>query len=155
MEIRFAQSKDVAGILTLLKQVGALHHNLRPDIFRANACKYGPSQLFALMENMDTPIFVAADGDTILGYCFCQIQRTEKSPVLCDRLTLYIDDLCVLEGHRGQGIGKALYDQVVRYGKMRRCNGLALNVWQGNDNAQHFYEKLGFTPQRTILEQTL
>ena len=30
MQIRFAENKDVPGILTLLRQVGAVHHDLRP-----------------------------------------------------------------------------------------------------------------------------
>ena len=119
MEIRFADNKDTAGILTLLKQVGGLHHNIRPDLFREKACKYGPSQLFSLMESSDTPIFVAVEEEKVLGYCFCQVQVTEKNPELNDRYCLYIDDLCVLEDCRGKHIGSALYNEVVRYAKMR------------------------------------
>ena len=59
-----------------------MHNAIRPDLFRKNACKYGPSQLFSLMESSDTPIFVAVEEDKVLGYCFCQVQVTEKNPVL-------------------------------------------------------------------------
>ncbi len=155
MDIRFAENKDTVGILTLLRQVGALHNKLRPDLFRENACKYGPSQLFAMMENVDTPIFVAVEKDTVLGYCFCQIKNTACDPVLSDHLSLYIDDLCVLEGQRGKHIGTALYEEVLRYAKMRKCQSITLNVWHGNDSAQAFYENLGFTPQKTIMERRL
>ena len=44
MEIRFAQAKDVHGILALLRQVGRVHHEGRPDIFRSGAQKYGASR---------------------------------------------------------------------------------------------------------------
>lgn len=155
MEIRFAENKDTAGILTLLKQVGGLHHNIRPDLFREKACKYGPSQLFSLMESSDTPIFVAVEEDKVLGYCFCQVQVTEKNPVLNDRYCLYIDDLCVLEDCRGKHIGSALYNEVVRYAKMRKCDAITLNVWEGNDAAKAFYEKMGFAPQKTVMEKVL
>ncbi len=155
MEIRFAENKDTAGILALLKQVGALHHNIRPDLFRKNACKYGPSQLFSLMESSETPIFVAVEEEKVLGYCFCQVHPTEKDPVLEDRLCLYIDDLCVLEDCRGKHIGSALYEEVVRYAKMRKCNAITLNVWEGNDTARAFYEKMGFAPQKTVMEKVL
>ena len=40
MEIRFAEPRDVTGILHLLRQVGQVHHQGRPDIFRAGAQKY-------------------------------------------------------------------------------------------------------------------
>lgn len=155
MEIRFAENKDTAGILALLKQVGALHHAIRPDLFRDKACKYGPSQLFSLMESSDTPVFVAVEGEKVLGYCFCQIHITEKDPVLCDRECLYIDDLCVLEDCQGKHIGTKLYEEVVRYAKMRKCHAITLNVWEGNEDARAFYDKMGFAPQKTVMEKVL
>ncbi len=155
MEIRFAEEKDTPGILALLRQVGALHHDLRPDLFREKACKYGPSQLFSLMESSDTPVFVAVEEGKVLGYCFCQVHTTRKDPVLEDRECLYIDDLCVLEGCRGKGIGTKLYNEVLRYAKMRKCDAITLNVWEGNDAAKGFYDKMGFAPQKTVMEKVL
>ena len=153
--IRFAENRDVPALLALLRQVGSVHHDLRPDLFRNNACKYGPSQLFALMESSDTPVFVAEENGNVVGYGFCQIQKTEKNPVLQDRLTLYIDDLCVLEGHRGKHIGSAIYEEIVRYAKMRKCHAITLNVWAGNTAAEHFYESLGLKPQKITMETVL
>ena len=49
MEIRFAEIKDVPGILALLRQVGKVHHDLRPDLFRENAQKYSASGVLALL----------------------------------------------------------------------------------------------------------
>ena len=49
MEIRFAVPRDVPGILSLLRQVGAVHHQGRPDIFREHAQKYGASQVLAML----------------------------------------------------------------------------------------------------------
>lgn len=155
MKIRFAENRDVPALLTLLKQVGAVHHQLRPDIFRDNACKYGPSQLFSLIERSDTPIFVAEENDTVVGYGFCRVQQTEKDPVLRDRLTLYVDDLCVLEGHRGEHIGSAIFEQIVRYAKMRKCDAITLNVWSGNASAEQFYASMGLAPQKTTMEMVL
>lgn len=59
MEIRFAETKDVPGILELLRQVGRVHHEGRPDLFRSNAQKYGASQVLNLLNSAATPIFVA------------------------------------------------------------------------------------------------
>lgn len=155
MTIRFAENRDVPALLALLKQVGAVHHSLRPDLFRDNACKYGPSQLFALIEGADTPIFVAEDAGAVVGYGFCQILQTEKDPVLRDRLTLYIDDLCVLESHQGQHVGSAIFEEIVRYSKMRKCHAITLNVWSGNWGAEQFYQKMGLKSQKTTMEMVL
>lgn len=155
MDIRFAEKQDVAGILALLKQVGAVHHEGRPDLFRTGAQKYGASQVLAMLESKDSPIFVAVEEGKVLGYCFCQMQSHPQDPVLCDVLSLYIDDLCVDENCRKKGVGKALYEAVCRYAKMRKCYNITLNVWACNASAMAFYEKMGLKPQKIGLETIL
>lgn len=155
MEIRFAEKQDVGGILTLLKQVGEVHHKGRPDLFRDGAQKYSPSEVIAMLNCSEKPIFVAVEEDKVLGYGFCQMQRHVKDPVLCDVQTLYIDDLCVDENCRGKGIGKAIYETIVRYAKMRKCYNITLNVWACNENAMGFYKALGLVPQKIYLENIL
>lgn len=155
MEIRFAQAKDVTGILALLRQVGSVHHEGRPDIFRAGAQKYGASQILAMLENNATPIFVAVNGEELLGYGFCQFKKYELDPVIADHSELYIDDLCVDENHRKEGIGRAIYEEILRYAKMRRCYNVTLNVWTCNPGALKFYESLGLKPQKVGMEYLL
>ena len=155
MEIRFATKQDVGGILALLRQVGRVHHLGRPDIFRDNAQKYSASQVLDMLDKPKTPIFVAVEEDKVLGYCFCMIKTYEKDPVMCERTELYIDDLCVDENNRGKGIGKALYDTVYKYAKMRKCGSITLNVWACNENAVRFYEKLGLKMQKIGMETLL
>lgn len=155
MEIRFANHEDVPGILELLRQVGRVHHEGRPDIFREGAQKYGPSQVLALMSQTDTPIFVAVEGTKVLGYCFCQIKTYYRDPVINDHTTCYIDDLCVDEACRGQHIGSALYHAACRYASGRKCHSVTLNVWSCNESAMKFYESLGLKPQKVGMEAIL
>lgn len=155
MDIRFAQNEDVGGILNLLRQVGRVHHLGRPDLFRANAQKYGASQVLAMLENVDTPIFVAVEDEKVLGYCFCQVKDHTLDSVLSGITELYIDDLCVEETLRGQHIGTALFEQVCRYAKMRRCYNITLNVYSCNGAALHFYESMGMKTQKVGMEMIL
>lgn len=155
MDIRFAQAQDVPRILTLLRQVGQVHRQGRPDIFRAKAQKYGASQVLSMLDSSKTPIFVAVEGENILGYCFCMVKEYRCDPVLLDRTDLYIDDLCIDEACRGKGIGKALYETAREYAKMRKCYSIELNVWSCNENAAAFYEAMGMTPRCVHMEQIL
>ena len=61
MEIRFAKAQDVPGMIKLLRQVGKVHHEGRPDLFHANAQKYSPSQLLGMLDKPDVPLFVAVE----------------------------------------------------------------------------------------------
>ena len=152
MEIRFAEAKDVTGILALLRQVGQVHHHGRPDIFRRGAQKYGASQVLAMLDSSKTPIFVAVEDEKVLGYGFCQVKIYENDPVIANHTEIYIDDLCVDENCRGTGVGKAIYQQILRYAKMRKAYNVTLNVWCCNEDAMGFYEKLGLKPQKIGME---
>lgn len=155
MEIRFAKPLDVPAILDLLRQVGSLHHAGRPDIFRGGAQKYSASQVIAMLDDPQSPIFIAAEGDTVLGYGFCRMIVHEKDPVMTDRTELYLDDLCVDEKARGKGVGSALYHAIRRYAKDRKCHSLSLNVWSCNETAHQFYVNLGLVPRKTYMEDML
>ena len=155
MEIRFASPVDVPGILELLKQVGQVHYQGRPDIFRADAQKYGPSQVLSMLDKPETPIFVAVEDGKVLGYCFCQIKTYYRDPVIADHTTCYIDDLCVDETCRGKRVGAALYGTACKYAKQRKCRSVTLNVWSCNASAMKFYEKMGLKPQKVGMEAIL
>ena len=140
MEIRFAIAQDVPGIITLLRQVGRVHHEGRPDLFRSNAQKYSPSQILELLNNSNRPIFVAVEGEKVLGYGFCIMEYVENNSVLCDRTTLYIDDICVLEDCRGQHIGTKIYNEIIPVTEaeayaagrlMGRAEGILIGVSSG------------------------
>ena len=154
MTIRRAEVRDIHGMIVLLYQVGGVHHDIRPDLFRENAIKYTPAQLEELLRDKDCPIFIYEDGD-LAGYCFCQIRRYAGSTVMTDRAELYIDDLCVDETKRGQGIAKALYAHVCAYAKDIGCGYVTLNVWCGNDGAMKFYEHAGLTKRNIMMEKKL
>ncbi len=155
MEIRRAEIRDIPGMIELLYQVGGVHHDTRPDIFRPNAIKYTPEDLQEILRDESKPIFVAVKDGFVAGYCFCQHREYQGSTVLTDRKEIYIDDLCVDESCRGQGIAKRLYAYVCAYAKDFGCAFVTLNVWCGNDNAMKFYEKMGMLPRSITMETKL
>ena len=156
MNIRRAEPKDIPGINNLLRQVLMVHHNGRPDLFKANAKKYTDEQLALLIQDETKPIFVCVDEkDSVLGYAFCIWQQHVNSEILTDIKTLYIDDLCVDEERRGQHIGKSLYEYVVDYAKENGFYNVTLNVWSLNESAMKFYEACGLVPQKIGMEKVL
>jgi ribosomal protein S18 acetylase RimI-like enzyme len=158
MKIRFATEADIPGMIDLLQQVGEVHHRIRPDLFRSGAQKYDEAALKALLADPSRPILIADAEGQVAGYCFCIFQETKGDSVLCDRKVLYIDDLCVDERCRGQGIAGALYEKTCAFARRSGCRAVTLNVWCGNDGAMKFYEKMGMKPQKigmeTILEES-
>ena len=155
MEIKRATEKDIEGINNLLFQVLKIHHNGRPDLFKADAKKYTDEELSVILKDKTKPIFVAKDDEKIHGYAFCVFKQNKDDNIMTDRKTLYIDDLCVDENSRGQNIGKKLYDHVIAFAKENECYNVTSNVWSCNQSAIKFYEKCGLKPQKIGMETIL
>ena len=155
MEIVRAETRHIPGMIRLLRQVGRVHSDIRPDIFRDGAQKYDEAQLQELLRDENTPIFIGQEGGQVLGYCFCVLKDYRGSGVQTDRVELYIDDLCVDEKHRRRGIAKALYRHALDDAKDCGCGFVTLNVWCGNDGAMRFYENAGLIPRHIMMEMKL
>ena len=156
MVIRRAKETDMEGINQLLRQVLMVHHNGRPDLFKANAKKYTDAELEQLIKDDTKPIFVAVnEEENVLGYAFCIMQQYQNHEIMTDIRTLYIDDLCVDEQFRGRHIGKRLYEYVVNFAKEHNFYNVTLNVWCLNESAMKFYEACGLTPQKIGMEKIL
>ena len=153
---RRADKNDISSIMQLLHQVNMVHYELRPDLFKPHTTKYDEQELAALLSDDSTPIFVYDnDAGHVLGHAFCQISEARNHRLLQDIKTLYIDDICVDEEARGQHVGKALYEYVRDYARSIGCSNITLNVWEGNDAALHFYQRMGMHVQKTGMEAKL
>ncbi|MBQ9544722.1 MAG: GNAT family N-acetyltransferase [Clostridia bacterium] len=150
--IRNAQKEDIPSILSLLVQVGEVHHKLRPDLFRSGKTKYSAAQLEEIVADPERPVFVCEEDEKVVGHAFCEFIRPSPGGILTDAVTLYVDDICVDEKCRGRGVGKLLFEHVRAFAVLKGCHNLTLNVWAGNDAALKFYEKCGFVPQKTGME---
>lgn len=155
MIIDRAKTEDVPAITALLRQVLEVHAKLRPDIFIPGTVKYGGDELRRIIEEGPEQVFVAKDGGgNTLGHLFAVFEETGGGN-LYPRKTLYIDDICVDESARGQGVATALYKFAVSFAKENGCYNVTLNVWEGNGAAKSFYEKMGMFVRKTQMEQIL
>ena len=90
----------------------------------------------------------------MLGHGFCVLQHS-GGQLLVEHTTVYIDDICVDEAARGQGVGKALYEYILAYAREKGAYNVTLNVWSCNPGAMAFYEKLGLVPYKVGMEKIL
>ncbi|NLR59399.1 GNAT family N-acetyltransferase [Chitinophaga polysaccharea] len=88
----------------------------------------------------DSVIFVVLQGEEIIGF-------TQLYPIFTSlgmKRGWLLNDLYVLEEHRGKGAGKALLDAASDYGKKTNAAWLMLQTYIANTTAQALYEKEGF-----------
>jgi GNAT superfamily N-acetyltransferase len=56
---------------------------------------------------------------------------------------------------RGQGIGRALLERALDWGRIRGIKRVQLTVFDRNREARAFYDKLGFRPLSVVLVKPL
>ena len=155
MEIRLASKEDIPQILALLSQVLELHAALRPDIFIPGTTKYTQAELMAILADEKRRTYVAVQGERVLGYAFCELRTQPFSNTMVPFTSFYIDDFCVDSSARGRHVGKALFEHVKAQAKALGCYEVTLNVWEGNEAARAFYDKMGMRPKETQMELIL
>jgi ribosomal protein S18 acetylase RimI-like enzyme len=103
-----------------------------------------------------TPIFVSVDKDNVVkGYGFAQINNIGGEDNLHSYSNIYIDDICVDEAFRQQGVAMEIYKFIEGYAEGMGCHNITLNVWEGNDSARRFYESMGMGIQKTVMEKII
>mgnify|MGYP002624530645 FL=1 len=154
MEIRKAQEGDIPALISLLEQVLAVHHEIRPDLFKERGTKYSEKELASMLADSSRPIFVLEDDGRVIGHAFVELRQNKETRNAKANKELYLDDLVVDRRHQGKGYGKALYTFVRDFAKQNGCDYITLNVWEGNE-ARKFYESLGLVTRKTTLEERL
>ena len=103
--IRRAKEEDAEAIGRILFEVHAVHHAIRPDLFLEGKRKYDEGEVKTLIDR--TPVLVAEE-DNVIGYAVCFLEETKGGSMAAHK-TLYLDDLCVDEAYRKQGVGRRLF----------------------------------------------
>ena len=153
MEIRAANINDISRLLDLLSEVLEVHAKLRPDLFVSGTTKYTKEDLELMLKDETKPIYVATINDYVVGYAMCQIRMPSNN--MYPNKIFHLDDLCVDEKYRRQGVGEALYNKVVETAKENDCYEITLNAWPGNEAALEFYKKMGLKTRSIIMEKII
>ncbi|MFM8242256.1 MAG: N-acetyltransferase family protein [Crocinitomicaceae bacterium] len=130
MEIRSATPEDGPYIFDLIKelalyekapeQVTNTSENLHYDLFEAPICE----------------AIVAEENEEILGFAlYYTSYSTWKGRCL------YLEDFYVKEKSRKRGIGKLLFDEVVRIAKVKKVKRMDWQVLEWNEPGLQFYKK--------------
>lgn len=140
ISIRGASASDYDGIAQLHKQLHNIHVENRPDLYRSAQHTFDYEYYQTLLSDDAYKVLVAEFG-TIAAYTILRLQDTPTLPILVPRTTLYMDDICVDENLRGRGIGTAVFQYVMDYGKRVGAVCLELNVLAFNTDAIEFYRR--------------
>ena len=138
--LELARPSDRTAVNALADQVHAMHVSWRPDLFEFAPERYDAERFTEAVQNRE--LYVAKLGDCVVGYVLLKIRQYDV-PGLVRRKVMVLDELCVDNAFRRQGIGTAVMTDVKALAKAFGCTDLQLGVYPQNDGAVTFYQKCG------------
>ena len=152
--IRPAREDDLPQVDVLRKEVNDLHVTGRPDRFK-NCFEDVLEYLKAIWNSEEFEIIVAERTGVICGYaCVKHVERKETPFTKALRFD-HVEEFCVDEAYRRQGIATALIRYIQEAAKKRGADTVELSVWEFNQDAIRFYEAVGFRTYRRYMELTV
>ncbi len=150
--IRETNINDYKNIKKLINQIQEIHLNKRPDIFN-NEDSFSYEDFEISLKDKNTLNYVYEENNIIKGYIMARIKEVGLIPVMNKRTILFIEDIVVDKNYYNEGIGTKLFTFIEEKAQLLNINSIELNVWNLNENAIKFYEKMGFKPQRMQMEK--
>lgn len=144
--IRLAQEDDIEAMCVLLDRLFSIEQDFIPDRERQTA------GLRLLLEQPDADVLVAERDGAVIGMCTLQIllSTAEGGPVGI------VEDVIVAPEHRGQGVGKALLQNMLKRAQARGLTRLQLLADRHNTPALGFYQAQDWCETSLVcLRQTL
>jgi len=131
INIRVAEERDCPRILELINEL-ALYERAPEEVTvtleEFAAAGFGPDKVWKA--------FVAEVDGKIEGFALYYVRYSTWKGC-----RLYLEDFIVTEAQRGNGLGKLLFDTVIREAKDKNYNGMVWQVLDWNEPALNFYNK--------------
>ena len=131
IRLRFAIEKDCPRLLELIHELAV--YEKMPDEVTVTLAEFIEAGFGS------QPVwkaFVAEDVDGVQGFA---LYYTRYSTWKGCRL--YLEDFIVTEKYRGRGLGKLLFERVMKEARDKNYNGMSWQVLDWNEPAIHFYRK--------------
>ena len=143
--IREATPLDYENLCELFDEADKLHRTHLPEWFQEPT---GPARdksfVLGLLANETAEVFVVEHKGELLGLVQAAVKDSPSLSILVPRCYVAVDTLVVKENFRKQGIGQKLMDTVHHWAKSKGASEIELNVYEFNQEAIAFYQKLGY-----------
>lgn len=131
--IRTAKKEDCPRLMELINEL-ALFEKL-PDEVTVSLEEFEDA---GFGQNPVWKAFVAEDNNVIVGFALYYVRYSTWKGC-----RLYLEDLLVTESYRGKGVGKLLFEQVIKETQEMGYSGMVWQVLDWNEPAIKFYNKYG------------
>ena len=145
ISIRKVTIDDYDAMCELFKEVDALHSEHLPHVFqRPEGAAREREHYLGLLADEGVCLLVAQSGSDLVGYVHAIMKDAPAVPLFVPRRYAVVDEVLVRSGFQFHGIGRRLMDEAQAWAAANGATSIELNVYEFNENAIAFYERLGY-----------
>ena len=145
IHIRRAAEQDYEVYCDLFFETNELHRLALPDIFQQPGERIIEQGYFLnLLEDERVAIFFAESEGQAAGFVYILIREAPAYPLLVPRRYAVVDTLAVRPAFQRTGVGRVLMHKAEEWAASQGICVVELNVYEFNQGAQAFYNRLGF-----------
>lgn len=154
--IRRATADDYLPLCDLFDELDALHRDHLPRLFQKPAGPVREEEYYrGLLADENVGLFVAEAEGRPVGFLHAVVRDAPPIPVFVPRRYALIDGIAVKAEFQHRGIGRMLMNAVHEWAGARGAIDIELNVYEFNQAAIAFYERLGYETLSRKMSKTL
>ncbi len=140
----------------LLVEVNDLHAAALPGVFRAVGTTEETIAFLRDWTRQDnTHLLVAEGAGGPLGFALVGLSMAPAVPIFVSRRCAEVHLLVVAEAARGRGLGRTLMEHAQTWADEQGAADVRVVVWEFNERAIRFYERLGYATVRRMMWRDL
>jgi len=102
-------------------------------------------QLIEMLDSDSYGLFVATVDDTVVGFSLASLHQAEAGHIEC-----WLDDLGIRREWKGRGIGQALMERMLEWGRRGHARYFLADAGLTNEPGHRLVERFGFQPLATV-----
>jgi ribosomal protein S18 acetylase RimI-like enzyme len=129
----------------LAREILVFHATALPENFRIIDPALPELRFRDLITSASSAILVAEYDGHIVGHVECRVPPASANAAQTPQVRAVIETIVVAAQMQGKGIGRSLFSAAAIWAKDHGADTLLLEVWEFNEGAIAFYERLGMT----------
>ncbi len=122
-----------------------MHRDNLPHMFqKPNGAAREKDYYLGLIADENVALLVAEAGGNPVGFVHAIVRDPPALPVFVPRRYAIVDGIIVKSEFQNHGIGKILMDKMQEWASAKGATSIELHVYEFNQNAISFYERLGY-----------
>ncbi len=145
ISVRKAAADDYHSLCKLFDEIDALHRDHLPHMFQKPGGAAREQDYYSeLIADRNIALLIAEAGGELVGFVHAIVRDTPAFPVFVPRRYAIVDGIVVKSEFQNHGIGRMLMDKMQAWATANGATSIELNVYEFNETAISFYERLGY-----------